>query len=102
MPLEAVTFHNLDHVAEFGLLHRARAWAVHLQGAMAAPAMVVLEVDAKKSSQVSLTEDDDLVEALECVAPSSPGPRQAHPEEAIGDLDAGSCVAAMVDGELVT
>jgi hypothetical protein len=62
--VEAVSFHNLDHVTKFGLLHRARDWSVHFQGAVAAPAMIVLEVVAEKASQVAFTEDDHVIEAL--------------------------------------
>lgn len=62
--VKAVSLHNLDHVTKFGLLHRARDWAVHFQGAVAAPAMIVLEVVAEKASQVAFTEDDHVIEAL--------------------------------------
>ena len=64
VPIEAASFCDLDDIAVLGSLHGSRRRAVHGEGAVAAPAMVVLEVIDKESPQVPLAENDDVVQAL--------------------------------------
>src|SRR5262249_10070089 len=64
VPIEAASFCDLDDIAVLGSLHGSRRRAVHGEGAVAAPAMVVLEVIDKESPHVPLAENDDVVQAL--------------------------------------
>ena len=64
VPIETASFLDLYDIAFLGSLDRARLGAVHGERAVAAPAVVVLEVVGEEPAQVTLTEDDDVVEAL--------------------------------------
>ena len=64
MPIETASFVDLEDIAFIGSLDRARLGAVHGERAVAAPAVVVLEVVGEQSAQVMLIEDGDVVEAL--------------------------------------
>jgi hypothetical protein len=64
VPIETACFLDLYNVAFLGSLDRARLGAVHGERAVAAPAVVVLEVVGEQPAQLMLIEDDDVVEAL--------------------------------------
>jgi len=64
VPVETAGLADFNDLADLRRLDSPRLRAVHLQGLMAAPAVVVGEVVAEDSPQMTLIEHHDVVEAL--------------------------------------
>jgi hypothetical protein len=64
VPIEAAAFSDLDHRALLAALDRARLRAVHVEPLVTAPAMVVLEVRAEDTMELSLVQHHDVVQTL--------------------------------------
>jgi len=62
--VEAASFRDLHDIPALGALHRPRRRAVHGEGAVTTPRVVVLEIVAEEPAEVALAEDNDVVEAL--------------------------------------
>jgi len=62
--IQAASFIDLRDLAELRSEHGPGRRAVHRERTVTTPAVVVLEVIAEESSQVSLVEHDDVVEAI--------------------------------------
>jgi hypothetical protein len=62
--MEAAGFSDLHDSAVFGSLHRSRLRAVHGEGAMATPALVMPEVVGENAAKVPLVENDDVIQAV--------------------------------------
>jgi hypothetical protein len=62
--VEAAGLGHLDDGPFLWSLHRAWLGTVHVEGAMAAPAMVVVEEVAQKPLEMPVVEDDDVIEAF--------------------------------------
>ena len=72
VPVYTAGFSYLNDLAKIGRLHGPRLRAVHLQGLVAAPAVVVGEVVLENPSQMPLTENHEVVEAFATDAAAPP------------------------------
>ena len=72
MPVQTAGFPYLNNLANLRRLHRPGLRAVHLQGLVAAPAVVVGEVVLEDPPQMPLTENHDVVEAFATDAADQP------------------------------
>ena len=72
MPVPTTGFLYLNDLASLRPLHSPGLRAVHLQGLVAAPAVVVGEVVLEDPSQMPLTENHDVVEAFATDAADDP------------------------------
>jgi hypothetical protein len=72
VPVQTACLADLNDLADLRLLHRPRLRAVHLQGLVAAPAVLVGEVVLEDPPQMPLTENDDVVEAFATDAADHP------------------------------
>jgi len=72
VPVQTTGFLYLNDIASLRRLHSPGLRAVHLQGLVAAPAVVVGEVVLENPSQMPLTENHDVVEAFATDAADDP------------------------------
>jgi len=64
VPVQTAGLADLNDPADLRRLHSSRLRAVHLQGLVAAPAMVMGEVVFENPPQMPLAQHDDVVEAF--------------------------------------
>jgi hypothetical protein len=62
--VQATHLWDLQHAAEFGRLHAASDWCVHVQRSMGSIAMIVAHVGLEETREMPLVQHDDVIEEL--------------------------------------